>query len=321
MTKERKKTYIFLFIVLLLSLLLLGTNYYWYKALNREEETLRNALIPTLSNDYFTNQIALTNQAKIREEYDKEWFEYELLNDEWYRETIANLYQMGPLDVPLILQNPEFPNGCEAASATMILNYLGIPISLEEFIETYLPISNVYEKEGIRYGPNPAVSYAGNPASNTRGWGCFSPVIANAIGNVLKNEKMKNERLEYNILENDEKYPLALIANQTIGNSFSPFIIWITTDYGEAKDVYEWFSYDEKNTYTYPKNSHAVVVTGVDETYYYINDPLKDEKNIPIIKEELEKSFDSLGRQFVFVSMYEIPEDLVNESNYEEIFP
>ena len=315
--KTHHKTWIWLGIITILALLLAFTNYYWYRALKREEETLKNALIPTLSNDYFTNQLALTNQAKIKEDYDyTEWQYYEMYEDPWYQETIDNLYQMGPVDVPLINQNPDYPNGCEAAAATMLLNYLGINITLEDFIKNYLPMSEVYEKDGVRYGPNPAVSYAGNPADQARGWGVFEPVIANAITTILKEQKKENPKLEYNIYENAEKYSLKTAANQLTG-TFTPFLIWTTIDYTEAKDIYEWFSYDEKNTYTYPKNSHVVVVTGVDENYYYINDPLKNEKNIPIKKDLLETSFDSLGRQMILIETYEIPEDIYyNESYY-----
>lgn len=108
-----------------------------------------------------------------------------------------------------------------------------------------------------------------------------------------------------------------MAANQ-LTHTFTPFLIWTTIDYTEAKDIYEWFSYDKKSTYTYPKNSHVVVVTGVDENYYYINDPLKNAKNIPIEKDLLETSFDSLGRQLLLVEIYELPEDFINESNYNE---
>ena len=316
--KKQIKAWIWLSIIVILALTLAGTNYYWYRALKREEETLKNALIPTLSNDYFTNQLALTKQAKIKEDYNyTEWQQYEIYNNPWYQETIDNLYQMGLLDVPLINQNPDYPNGCEAAAATMLLNYLGIDITLEDFINNYLPMSDVYEKDGIRYGPNPAVSYAGNPADTSRGWGTFEPVIANAITSILKEQKKENPKLEYNIYENAEKYSLKIAANQ-LTNTFTPFLIWTTIDYTEAKDIYEWFSYDKKSTYTYPKNSHVVVVTGVDENYYYINDPLKNAKNIPIEKDLLETSFDSLGRQLLLVEIYELPEDFINESNYNE---
>ena len=199
------KAWIWLSIIVVLALTLAGTNYYWYRALKREEETLKNALIPTLSNDYFTNQLALTKQAKIKEDYNyTEWQQYAIYNDPWYQETIASLYQMDPIDVPLINQNPNYPNGCEAAAATKLLNYLGINITLEDFIKNYLPMSVVYEKHGVRYGPNPSVSYAGNPADQARGWGVFEPVIANAITTILKEQKKENPKLEYNIYENDE---------------------------------------------------------------------------------------------------------------------
>lgn len=58
------------------------------------------------------------------------------------------------------------------------------------------------------------------------------------------------------------------------------------------------------------------MVTGVDENYYYINDPLKEEKNIAIQKDLLESSFDSLGRQFLIVETYEMPEDFYYEEFY-----
>ena len=105
---------------------------------------------------------------------------------------------------------------------------------------------------------------------------------------------------------NENKYALKEFFQAT------PALIWVTTDYQEVKNVYEWRSYDKKYTYTYPMNSHVVVLTGYDETYYYINDPLKEEKNIPVIKEQLEKSFDSLGRQAVVLDIYEMPEDEYN---------
>ena len=67
-----------------------------------------------------------------------------------------------------------------------------------------------------------------------------------------------------------------------------------------------------EDIYTYPMNSHVVVLTGYDDTYYYINDPLKNEKNIPVLKEDLERSFDSLGRQAIFLNIYEMLEEEYN---------
>ena len=45
------------------------------------------------------------------------------------------------LNVNNILQNPELPTGCEAVSATIVLNYYGINISKTDFVDSYLTYS------------------------------------------------------------------------------------------------------------------------------------------------------------------------------------
>ena len=298
---KKLKKWIYLSAIFVLAILLVGTNLYWFKCLQREEEKLKNALIPTLSEDYYTRQLALTENAKKFQ--DSEYQEF-MRYDEWYQETYYS--NMGPKDVPLVNQNPAYPNGCEAASAVMLLNYYGIDITLKEFIDNYLPTSRVYEVKGVRYGPDPSIYYAGDPANEKRGWGTFDTVILNAMKTVIHDTKTHRPYLMETIALNENKYALKEFFQVT------PALIWVTTDYQEVKNVYEWRSYDKKYTYTYPMNSHVVVLTGYDETYYYINDPLKEEKNIPVIKEQLEKSFDSLGRQAVVLDIYEMPEDEYN---------
>lgn len=76
--------------------------------------------------------------------------------------------------------------------------------------------------------------------------------------------------------------------------------------------MFSWRSYDSHDTYTYPKNSHTIVVVGMDEEYYYVNDPLLDSGNWKIEKKKLEDSFDSMGRQVVRIKrqadIAELPE-------------
>lgn len=280
---KQKKIYINLTILFIF--LLFFTNIAWAILFFKEQQKLKNALIPPLTEDYFSAQLILVQNAHKSG--------YEINSKDLNKtNTLSN-----PHSVPLIEQNPDYPNGCEVASAVMLLNYYGIPITLQKFVEDYLPMKNVYEENGLRYGPNPAFYYAGDPTSKTRGWGCFEPVIVKAIEKVIEDfEKEKSIQFEYEFLLVDTKMDLS-----TYFLYGEPFMIWTTINYEEATDVYEWFSYDSTNTYTYPKNSHAVVVTGMDNEYYYINDPLKSEKNIPIAKEKLEKSFDSVGRQKILL--------------------
>lgn len=276
-----------------LILLLVGSNVCWYKVYSRERSKIKNAIVPTLSEDYFTRQLALTKmQMENKENRGNDEFES---TSESFGEVFDYSSVFSKKEVPFILQNPKYPNGCESASAVMLLNYFGIAITLEEFITNYLPTEEVYEQNGERFGPDPAKFYAGNPESETRGWGAFEPVIADTIKSVVRAKTSGH----YELLTSDyNKMPLSYLVTEE-----KPFLIWVTIGYEEATEVYEWFNYNKKNTYSYPKNAHVVVLTGSDESFYYINDPLvgKDRK---VEKEKLEKSYDSMGRQFIGLSFY-----------------
>lgn len=273
----KKKLLIGTIFILILSNLFFAFLYY------KSENKLRELVIPNIADDYLFEQI---NKVK----YYKQIKEYRLEFEKADNDLVNNNFSQF-LDVPYMNQNPKYPNGCESASAVMLLNYFNIDISLEEFINNYLVKDKVYEKNGKRYGPNPQLSYAGNP-STSRGWGAYEPVIINAIKKVLTT---KNLTKEFEVRGSEQKFSLNELARYYEG---VPFIIWVTSDYSEVTQLYKWYSYDNKKLYTYAKNEHVVVLTGIDENYYYINDPLT-KKNVPVKKEVLEKSFDSMGRQYI----------------------
>ncbi len=292
------------YLILCITLLLILSNLFWIKLYSREHTKLKHALIPSLENDYFTAQKIITNYQIQKENNQVNLFN-QVLEIPLGGTFPYNLYfpkkedydnfikeHSNKKEVALLLQNPDYPNGCESASAVMLLNYMGIDITLKDFVEKYLEKEIVYESHGERYGPDPSKSYAGDPASSNRGWGTFEPVIVKAIQTVLEDYHIKNAFfLSFSEMN---KTPLYFLAA-----SQYPSVIWVTMDYQESNSVYNWFSYDKNSVYTYPKNSHTVLLTGMDENYYFINDPLKEEKNIPIPREQLESSFDSMGRQYI----------------------
>ncbi len=276
---KKVKKYRFKLLVMLLLILLISSNISWFIIYKEQRVRVKNSLIPSLNSDYYTNQLILTKNSQIYSEINGNFDDTSYLNN-----TVKN--------VPLINQNPKYPNGCEAASAVMLLNYYGIKITLDEFIN-YLPKNKVYTENGSRFGPNPAEAYAGDPTSETKGWGCFDKVIAETMEKIIKDKKSNIA-----VIRENKKAPLSELVKNF------PVMIWTTIDYEIVDSVFTWFSYDSKEIYTYPKNEHAVILTGFDEHYYYINDPLKKEKNIPVLKEKLENSFDSLGRQFIYLTSF-----------------
>ena len=52
------------------------------------------------------------------------------------------------IKVPYIDQTKEWPTGCESVSAVMLLQYLGMDISVEQFVDFYLEKTPLFEKDG-----------------------------------------------------------------------------------------------------------------------------------------------------------------------------
>ncbi len=63
----------------------------------------------------------------------------------------------GVIDAPFIDQRDKYPTGCESVTAVMALQYAGVDITVEEFIDNYLPQGNApYTREdGTLVGADP----------------------------------------------------------------------------------------------------------------------------------------------------------------------
>ena len=287
-------------IIILVIIGIVSSNFIWYKLYSREKEKLKQAIIPSLKDDYFTNQLILS-----KKESNESIYNYEDILEVYYK---SLKYSFIINNFPLVKQNPDYPNGCEVASATRLLKHYGINIDMKEYVDNYLPKKEVYEEDGLRYGPDPSQYYAGNPSDSSRGWGTFLPVIKNSLYTIFK-DKLPAETVGH-VYTSEDKLPL-----EEYVQTGNPVLTWTTVDYSEAKDIYEWFSYDKSRTYTYPKKAHVVVIVGMDKDYYYLNDPLKDEKAIKVLRETFDKSYDSMGRQALYIEITNIYElkDATNE--------
>ncbi len=194
------------------------------------------------------------------------------------------------LDIPHLTQNETLPNGCEAVSATILLRNAGSNISPEEFVDSYLEKESVTIKWGCRYGPNPKEAYAGDPRSKDGGYGCFAPVIVNALKKSTVPDGYRVKDLSGKTLsELAEKY----IANGT------PVAVWVTVGMTDIEKIIQWQSTDGSETFLYPANEHCMVLVGFDEENYYFNDPLQENKPVSFPKEKCLLAYNSLGMQAV----------------------
>lgn len=192
------------------------------------------------------------------------------------------------IPVPALCQYPELPTGCESTAAAMVLNFYGAEISPSEFASAWLECSeDFYTYNGVFYGPDPNMVFAGDPFSSAA-YGCFSNPIANAINRnsqKLSAEVIIGKRLD----ELCESY----IANG------KPLLIWATMAMKKSYSGKSWTT-PEGSTFTWIAGEHCLVLVGFDERFYYLNDPMSGSL-VAYPKETVQKRFDELGSQAVLI--------------------
>ena len=196
------------------------------------------------------------------------------------------------INAPYISQNNGYYNGCESVSTVMALQYLGINISVDTFIDKYLDMG---EKPTIgETGPDPDVVYCGDPRSKN-GWGCNSPVIAKALYKFIDSGKY-NVSHAYGRSLND-------LCHTYIDNGI-PVIVWVTVDMKDSRTYANWTTPDGKQI-TYNRKLHCMLLVGYDDDNYYFNDPKRNgpggESYIGYSKSAAENAYSLLGQQSIAV--------------------
>ena len=179
------------------------------------------------------------------------------------------------LDVPVILQNPELPNGCEATALAMVLTYHGYNADKLSIAYDYIPLEDFVLVDGRRTGGDPALVYPGDPGGT--GYYCLPRVVAGAANRYLSRQSGASHvaRNATGAEEDDLKAHIA--AGQ-------PVLAWCTID-GEAPRTNPdtaWYLSDTGELYEPYSNLHVVVLSGYDEESFYISDPQGLRDAVPI---------------------------------------
>lgn len=176
------------------------------------------------------------------------------------------------MDVAIINQLPEYKNGCEATSLTMLLNFAGISVDKSTVISKVkkdeTPIS--YDGSGnIKEWGNPEVGFVGDITGKKPGYSIDPIALAPTIEEYLPGKSLNLTGSDFSKLEQ-------------ILLSGRPIVVWVNTEFEEPSVSYTWTS--NGVTVSAHKRQHAVLLTGVDETHFYYNDPLTGEKDAKIDK-------------------------------------
>ncbi len=180
-----------------------------------------------------------------------------------------------------ICQLNKWPNGCESVSAVMALNFVGIDISVDYFIDNYLEMSELPF--------DPYETYGGNPRDGS-GFGCYAPVIKSALDKALAGSDYAADIVSSATVESlCEKY---------IQNDI-PVIFWATQDMQKPFEGKKW-EY-EGETITWIRPEHCLLLIGYTQDSYVFCDPLKTESSTSYPKASVETAYEGLHSQAVVI--------------------
>lgn len=192
--------------------------------------------------------------------------------------------------VPVISQFPDFPTGCESVSAVIAMQYAGSDITIDEFVDEYLPKSSeFYFENGKKYGPDPYLTFIGSPKSSNS-YGCMAPVIESAMKSYYGNQK--------NIL-NLTGTSLEKLCADYIDNGI-PCLTWVSINMIEPYYSRNWTLPNGEN-FRWLANEHCMVLIGYDDDSYYFSDPY----NASVVsygKSICEQRYKSFGYQAIAIT-------------------
>ncbi|MGN0479304.1 MAG: C39 family peptidase [Hominenteromicrobium sp.] len=196
-------------------------------------------------------------------------------------------------NVPYISQREKYETGCESVSAVMVLNYYGYEITVDEFIDSDLPLGQApyVDADGHWFGCDPWESFPGDPRT-AGGWGCYSTVIESAMNRCLGDSGRHAERLS--------DVPLDTLCATYIDRN-QPVLIWATMEMELPTESITWTVPETGRRITWIYPMHCLVLIGYDADTYIFNDPWSG-ADIAYDKESVQIAYDALYRQAVVLA-------------------
>ncbi len=191
------------------------------------------------------------------------------------------------LSAPILSQLPEFYNGCEVTSLAMLTAYLGLAATKLE-LERLLPKDEsplVRDADGaiVSWG-DPAAGFVGDIRGDDFGYAVYHQPLARVLDAVYKPGSLDlTGAADFAVLE------------QTIAQG-KPVIVWTTETLAPTDEWVAWrTSSGEEVAATF--RIHTVLLTGYDERYVYVNNPLTGQQDQQADKSAFIAAWEQLGRQ------------------------
>lgn len=215
------------------------------------------------------------------------------LSPQWQENAAGNYNGAGGVvirNVPHYTQFTSYFTACESISATAVLQYYGVNMTLDRFIDDYLPKANYPDlgTSGELEGASPWEYFIGDPRDGG-GFGCYNTCIASAINKIADGLAIPLDG-----------YSIEDLCTQYIDKG-QPVIFWATIGMQQPYvSEFHWYLPDGK-MYYFVNPEHACVLIGYDDNYYYFSDSESYMEVAGYPKWQVQAAYEGLFKQAVVI--------------------
>lgn len=201
------------------------------------------------------------------------------------------------LEIPCIDQREKYPTGCESVTAVMALRYAGVEVSVEEFIDWYLPMSETpwYDGSGGYFCADPREAFLGSPYSPD-GWGCYAPVIKTAAEMLITDKKASLTVTDLTGTTLEE------LCREYIAQGV-PVILWSTMYMTQPQNRVAITVVGTGQQTEWVSPEHCLLLVGMDGESYWFNDPLEGTA-VAYERTAVEQAYEALGQQALAIMQH-----------------
>lgn len=193
------------------------------------------------------------------------------------------------IQVPVISQMPQLPNGCEVTSLSMLLTAIGHPIDKLTLAKEMPkdPTREVLSAAGsIIFWGDPNVGFVGNVYDQPLGYGIYHGPMTHFVNQLLPGRAIDLSGKPFTDI-------LRYVANGT------PVELWDTSTFHPTTHWVTWQSPEGPIRAT--MDEHAVLLVGYNATTLFINNPLTDDRAEAVNRQSFLAAWKQLGEQALTV--------------------
>ncbi len=215
------------------------------------------------------------------------------LNPVWQERAIGNYNGNNGIvieGVPHYTQFTKYLTACESLASVSVLQYYGVDIDIDTFIDDYLPRAKYpdYGRDGELHGASPWEFFIGDPR-DAGGFGCYNTAIVKAINKFADGLAVPLDGLSIDDLCSDYI------------DKGQPVIFWGSIHMQRPYvSEFQWML-PNGELYQFINPEHALVLIGYDDEWYYFCDSMSEKDVTPYNKQAVETAYEALGEQAVVI--------------------